>query len=179
MLANSGKADISTILQFGAGFLTSYLVSEKIVVRSKNNNDEQWVWTSTGAKTFDISRDPYPYLKRGTEIELHLREDSAEYTDEKKIITILKPHYDLIRYGVYIYYTEKDDEKMDQDEPTEDYTAMEVDEWDQIETIESKLSELSTKTDHHQTQHYHSYQSNYIYPSKKKRTTQIKNEHHF
>merc|ERR1712223_1611014 len=81
MEAISAGADISMIGQFGVGFYSSYLVSEKVVVRSKHNDDEHWIWTSTAGGTSDIMKDPNPTLKRGTEIVLHLREDAADYVD--------------------------------------------------------------------------------------------------
>merc|ERR1712045_224077 len=74
MEAISAGADISMIGQFGVGFYSSYLVSEKVVVRTKHNDDEHWMWTSTAGGTFDIRKDPNPNIKKGTEIILHLRE---------------------------------------------------------------------------------------------------------
>jgi len=158
MEAISAGADISMIGQFGVGFYSSYLVSEKVVVRSKHNDDEHWIWISTAGGTFDVMKDPNPTLKRGTEIVLHLREDATDYIDEKKIKDLIKKHSEFIGFPISLYVTkeeekevecsssededddgDKDDEdkdKVDKDmdkdqdkeEPNEDGGAMEVDE---------------------------------------------------
>eukprot|EP00495_Collosphaeridae_sp_1-RS-2012_P004948 TRINITY_DN42_c0_g1_i8.p1 TRINITY_DN42_c0_g1~~TRINITY_DN42_c0_g1_i8.p1 ORF type:complete len:474 (+),score=178.38 TRINITY_DN42_c0_g1_i8:83-1423(+) len=109
MEAISAGADISMIGQFGVGFYSAYLVSDKVVVRTKHNDDEHWVWTSTAGGTFDIMKDPNPTLKRGTEITLHLREDAADYNDEKKIKDLVKKHSEFIGFPISLYATKEEE----------------------------------------------------------------------
>ena len=90
--------NLPLIGQFGVGFYSSYIVSEKVVLRTKHNDDEHWIWTSDGRGTFDIMKDPNPTITRGTEITLHLRDDVADYTDEKKLVHVVS------KYGGYIGY---------------------------------------------------------------------------
>merc|ERR1712066_1135423 len=130
MEAISAGADISMIGQFGVGFYSSYLVSEKVVVRSKHNDDDHYIWTSTAGGTFDIMKDPNPTLKRGTEITLHLREDATDYIDEKKLKDLVKKHSEFIGFPISLYVTKEEekevecssseDEDEDKDEDKED-----------------------------------------------------------
>jgi len=113
MEAISAGADISMIGQFGVGFYSSYLVSEKVVVRSKHNDDEHWIWTSTAGGTFDIMKDANTTLKRGTEIVLHLREDATDYADEKKIKDLVKKHSEFIGFPISLYVTKEEEKEVD------------------------------------------------------------------
>merc|ERR1719447_2583207 len=113
MEAISAGADTSMIGQFGVGFYSSYLVSEKVVVRSKHNDDEHWIWTSTAGGTFDIMKDPNPTLKRGTEIVLHLREDAADYVDEKKVKDLVKKHSEFIGFPISLYVTKEEEKEVE------------------------------------------------------------------
>ncbi|ETN98929.1 hypothetical protein RFI_38558 [Reticulomyxa filosa] len=79
--AISAGADISMIRQFGVGFYSVYLVSERVVVRS-NNEDEQHVWKITSSGTFRVRDDKekvlrlffiyfgYTYIRVGVEVLL-------------------------------------------------------------------------------------------------------------
>jgi len=113
MEAISAGADISMIGQFGVGFYSSYLVSEKVVVRSKHNDDDHWIWTSTAGGTFDIMKDPNPTLKRGTEITLHLREDATDYIDEKKLKDLVKKHSEFIGFPISLYVTKEEEKEVE------------------------------------------------------------------
>ena len=83
-IAKSGTADFLTkmqeasnaqqmsdmIGQFGVGFYSSFLVADKVIVTTKNNDDKQYIWESD-ASSFSIVEDPRgDTLKRGTTITL-------------------------------------------------------------------------------------------------------------
>lgn len=80
--------DSGIIGHFGLGFYSAFMVAEKVEILTKSFKDEPGAhWTCDGSPEFTL--EPSDRTERGTEIILHIADDSTEFLEESRIKTLL------------------------------------------------------------------------------------------
>lgn len=116
---NKEQNDVNIIGQFGVGFYSAFMVSNKVTVESKSYKDDKaTIWKSAGVDGYTLS--PSDKKDNGTIITLHLKEDTEDYNysellSEYKLRGIIKKYSDYISYPIKME-VENNRKKEDSDE---------------------------------------------------------------
>lgn len=102
-LAENKDAANNIIGRFGVGFYSVYMVAKEVIIKSKSfRKDEPAVWwKSDGSGDYEIAELTEP-IKRGTTIEIHLRDDAKEFADKYRLEGIIKKHSNFISFPIYL-----------------------------------------------------------------------------
>jgi len=119
--ASSSDQFNDLIGQFGVGFYSAFLVADKVVVTSKNNDDDQYIWESD-ANSYSVVQDPRGNtLKRGTQISLYLKEEASDFLEPDTVRNLVKKYSQFINFNIYLWgsKTETVEEPIDEDDEEE------------------------------------------------------------
>ena len=101
---NSCQNDANIIGQFGVGFYSAFMVSDRVIVESKSyKEDKAYIWESDGSSGYTISSSDKK--DNGTKITLHIKEDTEDYKysdflTEYKIREIVRKYSEYISYPI-------------------------------------------------------------------------------
>jgi len=123
-LTGDQQKDAHLIGQFGVGFYSSFIVADKVTVRTRRAGEQagQGVeWVSDGGGEFSVAMIDRP--ERGTEITLHLREGQDDLLSAWKLKSIVRKYSDHIVQPIVMKAEKWDEEKKEQVVSDEDETV--------------------------------------------------------
>lgn len=144
-LSESGSTDQATDLigQFGVGFYSSFLVADKVIVTSKHNDDDQYIWESDSSQ-FSVVKDPRGNtLKRGTQISLYLKEEARDFLEQQTLEDLIKKYSQFINFNIYLWKSKTEEVE----EPIEDSEEKKEEDKEEDKKEEEKEEERKEKKD--------------------------------
>lgn len=118
-----GKSELEAnglIGHFGLGFFSSFMVSDLVEIKTKTFKDAPAVhWTCDGSTEYSIEE--AQKAERGTEIIMHIDENSAEFLEEQRIVSLLEKYCKFmpieIRCGKETTWEDSETEKDEEGKP--------------------------------------------------------------
>ncbi|XP_057507238.1 heat shock protein 90-6, mitochondrial-like isoform X1 [Actinidia eriantha] len=128
-------ADSNLIGQFGVGFYSAFLVSDRVVVSTKSpKSDKQYLWegeANSSAYTIREETDPQNLIPRGTRLTLYLKRDDKGFAHPERIEKLVKNYSQFVSFPIYTWQEKGFTKEVEVDEDSADSTKAEQD--DKIE----------------------------------------------
>jgi molecular chaperone HtpG len=106
-LSGDARKDSNLIGQFGVGFYSVFMVSDRVEVVSRKAGEERaWRWTSDGKTGFSI--EPAERAMAGTTVLLHFNEEGKEYANSWRLQQIVKKYSNHIAFPIFFTYNKSD-----------------------------------------------------------------------
>jgi len=145
----SSEDSVSDLIgQFGVGFYSSFLVADKVVVTSKNNNDDkQHIWESD-SESFSVVEDPRGVtLGRGTTVSLYMKEEALDYLEDKTVKDLISKYSQFMNFPIYLWgeKTITEEVPLDEEDEAEEAEVPESDDDDEA-AVEEEEEEDKPKT---------------------------------
>ncbi|MBI2336103.1 MAG: molecular chaperone HtpG [Deltaproteobacteria bacterium] len=97
--------------QFGVGFYSAFIVSDRVVVKTRKAQTRGCQWASQGQGNFEI--EPTGKFARGTEVILYLKEDALNFLEEFTLRGVVKKYSDFIEHPIALV-TKKDGKETEE-----------------------------------------------------------------
>lgn len=128
-LTGDEAKDSQMIGQFGVGFYSSFIVADKVTLKTRKAGKKTGVlWESTGEAEFTI--EDIKKETKGTEIILHLKEDEKEFANEFRLKSIITKYADHIPVPIMMLETKEVESEDDKDDDKKEKAT--VTEWVQV-----------------------------------------------
>lgn len=113
-LTGDQQKDANLIGQFGVGFYSSFVVANKVTVRTRHAGlatDHGVLWESEGQGEYTI--ETIERAARGTEVTLHLRDDEDEFLSGYGLRTIVRKYSDHVTLPIVMKSEEQDKDEWE------------------------------------------------------------------
>jgi len=102
-LAEDKEAVNNIIGRFGIGFYSVFMVAKEVVIKTKSYKKDQTAveWRSDGTGDYEIS-DLTEEIKRGTTIEVYLKDDAKEFAEKYRLEGVIKKHSNFISFPIFL-----------------------------------------------------------------------------
>ncbi len=125
---SEAEHELDIIGQFGVGFYSSFIVAERVEVRTKSAYSEEAVlWVSTGEDSYNI--ESCEKTENGTDITIYLRKDDqtstySEFLETYTIKELVQKYSDYVRYPIKMDVTTEKHKTDEDGSETEEYETI-------------------------------------------------------